>query len=277
MHAETLKNELLLLGGDDGRIDDQDRHRLTEAMLEHVGALDPQLRDDLIYERFSRWIHAGLYPNAELEELLGVCWDTAHLMCFPTDDEDAVFTRAFSQLIIADILLWHRQRGPSLAPEVVAKTAAVLLSYMQTETDRRGYVPDKGWAHAIAHLADTLKALLPCSEIPKAVVMRMLDAVREQIGTRDLVYSFGEDERMASALLSVLKRQDFSEADLAHWLDSVSFTQIGPRLPGDYLAAMNRKHFLRSIYFQMRSRGVYPWLTAHVDALLQKVQQSRLI
>ncbi len=276
MDAEALKHELLQTAAEDSEVSDERRASLTEAMLEHIGSLDPQLRDELIYETFSQWIHQGRYSPMQLQDLLLVCLDQRHLMWFPEGNPDAVFTRAFSQLVIAEILHWHQQQQQILTPEVVIQTAEVLIEYMHTEADRRGYVPDKGWAHAIAHLADSVKQLLGCPELRRAMVSDVLEAARDQIGTRALVYGFGEDERLASAVVLVLERDDFSEADFARWLDTVSFERIGSELPGDYLAAMNRKHFLRSLFFQMRTRGVHPDLVTHVDALLRKVQQSRL-
>lgn len=85
----------------------------SQLMLQYVGDTDPELRDDLIYATFCRWIcEKEYFTNEELIKLLDQLLDENHLFfSIGNDGDDTVFTRTFSVLIIV-LLLWkNRERS----------------------------------------------------------------------------------------------------------------------------------------------------------------------
>ena len=157
LDAQTLKTKLQEIAADDYKPPTgPELYPLVLAMGEHTGDLDPELRDDLIYTILATWINRDVFDAKELKEILQVALNNDHLFLGLGETEsDAVFTRAFSILIVAPILEAHRRR-PFLPDDELLVIKHKVLRYLAAEKDLRGYVAGKGWAHAVAHTADVL-------------------------------------------------------------------------------------------------------------------------
>ena len=80
-------------------------------MMENIGALDTELRDNLIYGTLSNWILNNRFTFEQLENLLNIGVDMSHLFYkLYEKDEDAVFKRTFSVLVVAVIISKHRKK-----------------------------------------------------------------------------------------------------------------------------------------------------------------------
>ena len=64
----------------------------------------------------------------------------------------------FSVLVIAAIIEYDVKKKV-LDPDIMRYTVHKVIHYMMEEKDTRGFIQEKGWAHAIAHGADALDAL----------------------------------------------------------------------------------------------------------------------
>jgi hypothetical protein len=167
MTESQLKEKLLALVQADYQISESDDlDALLQAMIVHIGALDPELRDDLIYTTFFQLIHRQqvLTPQ-QLRRLLQQVLDDEHLFYgIGEQGTDSVFTRAFSVLLLPLLLIVHRRQA-YLGVAEITEVWEKLLRFMREEQDRRGFVEGKGWAHAIAHAADALDDLAQCVEV----------------------------------------------------------------------------------------------------------------
>ena len=78
------------------------------------------------------------------------------------DGTDTVFRRSFSALVLAECLeratSADRDR-PASPTTTVLRWGDRVAGWLVRERDLRGYVPGKGWAHALAHGADALGVL----------------------------------------------------------------------------------------------------------------------
>jgi hypothetical protein len=92
------------------------------------------------------------------------------------------------------------------------------LEYLRKEQDVRGYDPRLGWMHSAAHTADLLKFLARSAQVTKDDQRAMLDAIAEKMRTAPAVFTYGEDERMARAVLSIVNRADFDQEGFRSWL-----------------------------------------------------------
>ena len=148
-------------------------NELIPAMLAHIGSTDPELRDDLIYVAFIRWsMTYELIPPETLRDIFNTLLDEGHLFFgFGERDTDSIFTRSFSALWLPPILIAHRKKG-FLTQKDIQNTHAKLLRFLREEKDRRGFVADKGWAHAIAHAGDALDDLAVELLLPEGAVRR---------------------------------------------------------------------------------------------------------
>lgn len=173
-----------------------DAGSLTLDMLTHLGSIDAELRDRLIYTTFVKWARAGLYAPDRYRALLNSLLDDRHLFHgLGERDTDTVFMRSFSALLCVWSVYHHRQQ-PYLAREEVLAAFDRVLDYFSREVDLRGYVEGKGWAHAVAHTADLLDEFAQCEEIDQSFQMtghpgHAASRTNTQVCLKSLTVSFG--------------------------------------------------------------------------------------
>ncbi|MCB9418314.1 MAG: DUF2785 domain-containing protein [Ardenticatenaceae bacterium] len=274
MKAEKeLKTRLTQIAEDEFRVkNNREQFELALAMVRFIGSPDPALRDGLIYQAFCFWIlEQEAFTAVQLHQLLDLAVDENHLFYWLGEKgTDSVFTRSFSMLLLPLLLIAHRQRPYLTQPEIVNLKETV-IHYLEQEQDMRGYVPEKGWAHAVAHAADALDDLALCKELGADDLRDILTAVQRKIGTDNYVFVHEEDERMVTAVTSLLSRQVLSEAEITNWIRSfvpfVAEVEAGPT-GGRYL---NVKNFLRSLYFRLSGQEEYETLCPVIFEAAQEI------
>lgn len=271
MTAAELKLRLQEIADNDYQLPTLvEAYPLALAMGVHVGAPDPVLRDELIYTTFATWLQRGVLQPKELLEVLGVMLNDGHLFFHLGESgTDSVFTRSFSVLIVAEILGAHNQRPfiPEIELQVIARK---LLRYLSGEADLRGYVPQKGWAHAIAHAADALAELVQDDSLDAATLSAILDAIRAKATTPETVYICEEDERLVTAVVHVWQRPELDDGALVDWLAGfIPTTEDVMPMPASYQRFVNSKQFLRSLNARIAAQQVrqLPLQTAVADTL----------
>ena len=119
------------------------------------------------------------------------------------------------------ILAAQDLRKPFLSTAAFKETLDTALRCYAEEKDLRGYVPVKGWAHAIAHVADLLKFLARRPHLSVEDQKRIVSGGSQRCRTAHLVFTWGEDVRMAAALLSVVDRKDFDASPFETWFQAL--------------------------------------------------------
>jgi Protein of unknown function (DUF2785) len=192
--------------------------KLILELSDSLGSTDAEMRDGFAYEIPAAWIYTKkLLGPADLRVLLGR-W-TANLKSgIGETSGDSVLLRSFSALDLS-LLAAHDLQAPFLSPAEFEALLADALAYLRDERDVRGYTPPVGWRHSCAHTADLLKFLVRSPHLKIHDHARFLDAVQAKV-TRigNPVYVWGEDERLARALLSLVRRGDFDPALVDPWL-----------------------------------------------------------
>ncbi len=232
---------------------------LAEALLENFGSTDPQLRDTLSYILMDRLIEEGLLTRGERVALLKAALDDCHLFArIGESGTDSVFRRSFSVLVVPMVL--GSDLGTRELPEdLVVWALDRVLAYARAERDWRGYVPDKGWAHAVAHTADALEI---AGRHPKTPTTRMSDvlSVIHHLATVPYPLGYREDDRLAFAAYQLMQSGRLSADAIQAWLDSFQLL-IGPDDQAETLGDANAEHFLRSLYFRFRAKDrEHAWL-----------------
>ncbi len=166
---------------------------------------------------------------------------------------DTVLLRSFSALDLS-ILAALENADPALDDAGYRQLLDGALAYLRDERDLRGLEPRVGWIHATAHTADLLKFLARNQRFAPADEARLLDAVWAKMtapGTP--VFTHAEDERLAAALVSVVRRADFDPATLDPWL--ARFVALekqvwskSPPDPATLDASQNARNLLRSLH-----------------------------
>lgn len=182
---------------------------------------DPALRDGVGYEALARWIYRdGLVPATDLERLR-LRLQTGLKKGLGETSGDAAYGRSFSALGLS-LLAAADLKKPWLSQEAFDDLLASTTAYLGAEKDLRGFVPGRGWVHATAHTADVLKFLSRNPRLSSAGQARIVDAVASRLRTAGVVFTWGEDERLALALLSLTRRTDFDPKPFEAWLPALS-------------------------------------------------------
>ena len=177
---------------------------------------DPVLRDEVAYSAAAAWIVGKrLVAPDDLRRLLTL-W-TANLDDgLGTAGDDRVLRRSFSALCLS-LIAAREAATPFLTATEVETFFARLLDYFARERDRRGFVPGRGWVHAVAHTADAFKFLARGPQWTPAQSARLLDAVRATLQASDAVFVWGEQARLGAALHAAVRRPDADAAAFEAW------------------------------------------------------------
>jgi Protein of unknown function (DUF2785) len=181
---------------------------------------DPVLRDKCGYEILVAWVYRDNLVGGEQLEALRRKLLPGMVFHIGESESDTVFRRSFSALYMS-ILAAEDLRKPFLSETAFKETLNTALRCYANERDLRGYVPDKGWAHATAHVADLLKFLARNRQLSAEDQKRIVAAVSQRCRTASSVFSWGEDSRMAGALLSVVERKDFDDSAFKGWFKTL--------------------------------------------------------
>lgn len=269
-----LKEKLQVFAGNEFRLSENDNlSEIIPEMLSHIGSIDSVLRDDLIYSAFGTWIlRYNVINQEELRNLLSISLDEQHMLYqIGEENTDSVFRRSFSVLLLPLLLITHRSHPFLSAPEI-HQIKEKLLYYLGNEKDRRGFVREKGWAHAIAHAADALDDLAQCSELNKSDLAEILEAIHNVICIKDTVYIYGEDERIVTAVIAIIKRELFSEKEIAQWIQSFADSALLIKTaPERHMIRANVKNFLQSLYFRLQWKPEPNNFDAPIRHTLQKI------
>jgi len=274
LNEVQLKEKLEILARNKFRLaENDDLSEIIPAMLKYIGSVDSDLRDELIYSAFATWIvHDNAISQAQLRSLLPIVLDEQHILYkLGEQNTDSVFTRTFSMLLLPLLLIAHRSQPFLSAPEI-DQIKEKLLYYLENEKDRRGFVSEKGWAHAIAHAADALDDLAQCSEMNKSDLAEILEAIRKVICIEGTAYVHLEDERMVTAVIAVLNRQLLTDAEIIQWLEGFSTrTLTVTSAPERHTIRANVKNFLQSLYFRLQWEQVTDKFDTPINQTLQKI------
>jgi len=229
---------------------------LTPELLSWLGSVDDELRDEFAYPILATWIERGEYAPDELRAMARRMVDNLEAG-LGENGTDSVFLRTFSALILMELVAFDNAH-PFLDEDEALGLLDSALSYLRREKDLRGYVQGPGWAHAVAHTADLLMMLARNRYADAGELERLLDGIADKLlEPVDTVYLYQEDERLAYAALTVLRRGLVSRDFLTAWCsrfarpsgyDSWRPVYTDPGLP---TARMNATSFLRSLYFQL--------------------------
>jgi hypothetical protein len=185
-----------------------------------AASTDPSLRDGCGYETLAAWIYRNNLVTGEQLEALRRKLLPAMISHIGESENDTVFGRSFSALYMS-ILAAQDLRKPFLSTAAFEETLDAALKCYPEEKDLRGYVPVKGWAHATAHIADLLKFLARNPHLSAEDQNRIVSGVSQRCRTAHLVFTWGEDARMAAALLSVINRKDFDASPFETWFQAL--------------------------------------------------------
>jgi len=208
---------------------------------------DPELRDEIGYSTLAAWIYQKRLVEPPLVRTLTNDLVRNLTQGIGDRESDGVFRRSFSALSLS-VVVARDNAAPVLGADEFRRVEAAALVYLAGERDLRGYDPQKGWMHSAAHTADLLKSLARSRFLEPAEQPRLLDAMARKLATAPTVFTHGEDERFARAILSVVNRADFDGAAFQAWTSRVRPSRPGAKpSPAELAGAQNVKNALSKL------------------------------
>lgn len=233
---------------------------LIERMLENIGSTDSELRDSLIYNSFGKLILEDYLTIEQMNYILEVCLRNLFLNIGQKED-DSVFTRSFSALVIVLVLKKDRERR-FLTDDTLKKTIEDSINYLKLEEDIRGYVFGKGWAHSIAHGADLLTEAIIHPNFDINLSNECLEAIKLCLFKDSSIKSPFVDEEEERLIFAVeaLQKKGITDDEINKWLFSIS-EKLNQILEKEgyslnfFWKKSNVINFLRGYYFRLKYKN----------------------
>jgi hypothetical protein len=193
---------------------------LAHELSSLLASPDPELRDDLGYSIFARWIGRPNILQPDDLRTLADEWAGNLKDGIGQSGTDSVLKRSFSALCLS-LLAEREAKTPFLGTSRYHQLVADATTYLQTERDLRGYDAKLGWIHATAHTSDLLQALAASPMLTSDEESGILKAVEMRLASAPEVYRQGEQDRIAQAVLAVVRRADFATGSFETWLTRI--------------------------------------------------------
>lgn len=193
---------------------------LLVEMNDLLGSTDPVLRDDVAYGAAARWMYRERRLTAGQQKHIVGMWTSNLSAGIGEAGTDSVFRRSFSALNLS-IAAAADLQAPFLSQAEFDNLLAAALTYFARERDTRGYDAVKGWMHTPAHTADLLKFLARNPKLPISSQSRLLNGVAEKCAAVGHTWAWGEGERLAQVVRSIVRRADFDAQVFEAWVGNV--------------------------------------------------------
>ncbi|MCL2350209.1 MAG: DUF2785 domain-containing protein [Defluviitaleaceae bacterium] len=190
---------------------------LIDALLENIGNTNQLIRENILSINY-RLASEGALEHQDYIYKLNICLSENYLFKnIDGGESDAVFVRSFTSLAIAWIISADSKMG-FLSDDEYKNALDAAISYMAQETDRRGYIAQKGWAHAIAHISNMLGELIKHPKFPAEYAEKILDGIKLHIVSSKHPYADGEEARFTKMVVLPLLNKGTSEQQIKDWM-----------------------------------------------------------
>ncbi|MFL6059609.1 MAG: DUF2785 domain-containing protein [Marmoricola sp.] len=246
---------------------------MTEDLTRMLGDIDPDIRDGIAFPTMATWIDEGVYDDLIVGLGDGMCHGLD--IGLGLSEDDTVFRRSFSALILTECIDRSTTAGLT-GPEVILRWGDRVMGWLSRERDLRGFVPGKGWAHAIAHGADALGALARSPYLGRLELTVILDVIADRLLVpTDAFFVCGEDDRLAYATMHLLRRNILGLDVLEPWVARLAAGAYGR---GDaetnpFRVSGNVQRYLRSLHLQLALAPEHP--EVRTDLLLTLMASLR--
>ena len=185
-----------------------------EGLVTCLASPDPGLRDQFAYTNLVNLLRDERPDNAQLEFL------SVQLDQLLQQPDPAGVAHPFAILVLAEIARTDRIEAwmsPAQRQELVDKAA----NYLENVSDYRGFDPQVGWRHGVAHGADLAMQLTLNPALTRSQQLQLLRAISRQVAP-DHAYRFGEPGRLARPVLFIASRDEVEQQEWQEWFAGIT-------------------------------------------------------
>jgi len=249
----------------------QSASALARELSQLLASPDPELRDDLAYSTLAHWIaRPNILQPSDLQTLTDE-WRANLKSGIGESGTNSVLKRSFSALCLSSIAE-REVKAPFLGEARYHQLLADAITYIQAERDLRGYDAKLGWIHANAHTADLLQALAASPLLTKEEQSSILSALATRLSSAPQVYTQGEQDRMAAAVLAVIRRSDHDTISFESWLtklqDEDKKVWANPLTPEALARYQNHTYFLQALTVRISLEPETPRIAGYKQSVL---------
>jgi hypothetical protein len=246
------------------------RQVLAIDMLDCLQSPDPVLRDETGFEALQHWMRNGQLDTSTVQAI------RVALQARLVAADPSGYAQPFAALVLAEVARIDRLKPYLSAPERNALVAAS-TAYLGGVRDYRGFEPQGGWRHGVAHGADLMLQLSLNPAVDKAGQEAILAAIASQVMAQGgHFYIYGEGERLMAPVFYMARRDSLASADWDAWFTRLLAPYNGK--PPISQATLAQRHnlnaFLLSLYASLNEGGnpaqkaaLQPFVTRALKAL----------
>lgn len=230
---------------------------LMPVLLENIGSTDSELRDDLIYGLFCKLIvEEKCVDEGALKTLFHTLLSEDYMFYnIGNTHDDSVFKRSFSVLTLT-LVVSRLIDMEGLSLDDMRDLMAQTKRYLSLESDSRGYVSEKGWAHSIAHCADLIEQISCFDQLTESDYTVLLEMVQDKLLTHPTPLSASEDERLSAFVtFGIVKEELVDLKILLSWVETFSVANDIEDAILRNTVRYNCRNFIRSLYMGLIHLG----------------------
>lgn len=270
----SAKDELRLLARVDQfrqHLAEQTVNELTEndikVLLAGLKQTNPQIRDQGVFMALMQGVQEGAFtlPQEQMmiRELLK---DEVLFSHIDEPENDGIFQRSFAIFLLALLIYSGRRKNIDLLNhDQWGHLIEQIGIYIVLEQDTRGYVADKGWAHAFTHLGNLLDEINVNVQIDRADKIFLETLLVERIKRVKTPLVMGETERIARYIVNLAKINDlylqYILKQLKQWRPEL-MRQMQVENYENWTRHYNQTHLLSAILLQ---KDLPPLLYEYLD------------
>lgn len=221
-------------------------------LMNSLRQTDPAVRDKGAFFFISDGLQNNVFkPNQLLLMVRYLLQDNVLFNHITETENDGVFYRSFSIFILSMLHYANRKGNVHFISEEVAETLFLnFATYIALEHDTRGFVGEKGWAHAFMHIGNLLDELVHDETLPRADKIFLLTILVERLKRLDTPLIMGENRRLIGFVADLVKTNELYSQyflkQLKQWRQEMT-RQMQPDSESDWHRLYNQQRFQQGL------------------------------
>lgn len=222
------------------------------ALLNALRQTDPELRDHGVFFFIADALQHQAFSDEQIVLMTRYLLQDNVLLSHITETEnDGVFLRSFAVFILSMLAYANRQSSVDLYSDELRNTfIEQIATYILLEKDTRGFVGEKGWAHAFMHIGNLLDEITSDVETTRADKLFLETILLERLKRLDTPMVMGETRRIVGYLTHLVNVNPiyahYFLKQLKQWRQEMT-RRLQPETEGDWHRFYNQSRVLTGL------------------------------